>query len=124
VSTQTIGIEAAVTLDTNGPLSGFTHTPGTAAITVVTAGTYLIDFSVSGTQVSQFAVFDNGTAAPSSIYGSGAGTQQNNGQVILALAAGDVLTLVNHSSSAAVSLATAIGGTQAEVDASVMIEQL
>jgi hypothetical protein len=91
---------------------------------VVTTGTYLINFSISGTQVNQFAVFDNGVVTPSSIYGSGAGTQQNSGQVILTLSAGDLLTLVNHSSSSAVGLASIIGGTQTEVNASLMIEQL
>jgi hypothetical protein len=58
------------------------------------------------------------------VYGSGAGTQQDNGQVILTLSAGDVLTLVNHSSAAAVTLQTLAGGTQTNVNASLLIEKL
>lgn len=124
VSAQTVAIEAPVIFDSNGPLSGFTHTAATAAIGVQSAGMYLIDFSASGTQADQFALTDNGTVIPGTTYGSGAGTQQNNGQVIVNLAAGDVLTLVNHSSAAAIGLATTIGGTQANVNASIVIEQL
>jgi len=59
---------------------------------------------------------------PSSIYGSGAGTQQNNGQTTLTLAAGTTINLVNHSSAAAVTLQTLAGGTQTNVNASVRIE--
>ena len=58
------------------------------------------------------------------IYGSGAGTQQNTGQAIVSIAAHDILTVRNHTSSAAVGLATFIGGTQANANASVAIEKL
>jgi hypothetical protein len=54
------------------------------------------------------------------IYGSGAGTQQNTGQAIFTLAAGDVLTVRNHSSAAAVTLQTLAGGTQSNANASVV----
>jgi hypothetical protein len=121
---QTVALEAPVLFDNNGPLSGFTHVTGTGAITVDSTGTYLIDFSVSGTEVDQFALMDNGIAIAGATYGSGAGTQQNGGQVIVTLVAGHALTLVNHSSAAAIGLATPIGGTQASVNASVVIEQL
>jgi hypothetical protein len=106
LAAQTVAIEAPVVFDSNGPLSGFTHVTSTPGIVVVTAGTYRVDFSASGTQVDQFALFDNGVAVLGTTYGSGAGTQQNNGQVIVTLAAGDVLTLVNHSSAAGIGLAT------------------
>ena len=66
----------------------------------------------------------NGIVAPSSIYGAGAGTEQNAGRVILTLAANDVLTLTNHTSPAGVGLATVVGGSQANVTASLLIEQL
>ncbi len=42
----------------------------------------------------------------------------------MTLAANDVLTVVNHSSAAAVTLQTLSGGTQTNVNASVVIEQL
>jgi hypothetical protein len=121
---ETVAIEADTVFDSNGSLLGFTHTAGTATIGVVTTGHYRIDFSASGTQVSQFAVFVNGVVAAGGDYGSGAGTQQNNGSLILSLTAGDSITLRNHTSAAAVGLATAIGGSQANVNASMLIEQL
>jgi hypothetical protein len=61
---------------------------------------------------------------PGTVYGSGAGTQQNNGQAIVAIAAGGILTVRNHTSSAAVGLATPIGGTQESTNASVAIEKI
>lgn len=121
---QTVAIEAVTLFDSNGPLLGVTHTPGSSAINITSAGTYSIHFSVSGTEPNQFSVFVNGAPAVSSIYGSGAGTQQNSGQVILTLAAADVITIRNHSSAAAVTLASVIGGTQANVNASVLIVRL
>jgi hypothetical protein len=70
------------------------------------------------------AIFLNGNQVPGSIYGSGAGTQLNSGQAILTVGAGDVLTIRNHSSASAVGLATPIGGTQENSNASVLIEKL
>jgi hypothetical protein len=70
------------------------------------------------------ALFDNGTLIPGTIYGSGAGTQQNTGQAIITVAAGDVVTVRNHTSSAAVTLQTLAGGTQTNTNASVVIEEL
>ncbi|HEX3840997.1 MAG TPA: hypothetical protein VHU85_09430 [Acidimicrobiales bacterium] len=95
---QVVAIEAPVAFDSNGPLSGFTHTAGNSGIGVVAGGTYLVKVSVSGVEPSQFALFDNGAPIPGTTFKSGAGTQQNDGQAIVTLAAGDVLTLVNHSS--------------------------
>jgi hypothetical protein len=129
---QIVAIEADVTFNKNGVLTtGITHTPGTpgdSGITLVNAGTYEVTFSVSGTEPSQFALFVNtggvATMVPGTVYGSGAGTQQNTGQVIVTVAAGSILTLRNHSSAAAVTLAEPIGGTQVTVNASVVIEKL
>jgi hypothetical protein len=44
--------------------------------------------------------------------------------VIVRAAAGDVLTLRNHSSAAAVTLQTLAGGTQFNANASILIEKL
>jgi hypothetical protein len=66
----------------------------------------------------------NGSAIAGGVYGSGAGTQQDNGHAIVHLGVGDVLTLRNHSSAAAVTLQTLAGGTQTNVNASILIEQL
>jgi hypothetical protein len=120
-----VPLETGITFDTNGVLtSGIIHTAGDAAITVVNAGAYKISFSVSGTEPSQMAVFVNGVPAAGTIYGSGAGTQQNSGQAIVVVGAGGIVTVRSHSSAAAVTLATPIGGTQASVNASVIIEKL
>ena len=132
---QTIAINANTPLDSNGIMTaGITHAPGSTGINLINAGDYMVTFSVSGTEPSQFAIFQNGapvsgatygtTVVPGSVYGSGAGTQQNTGFVIVRASAGDTLTLNNHSSSAAVGLASVVGGTQAEVNASVSIEKL
>jgi hypothetical protein len=121
----TIAIEADISFNSNGVIVGnITHTPGTSAITLGTAGNYKIAFSVSGTEPNQFAVFQNGVPVAGSIYGSGAGTQQNSGQVIVTASAGDVLTIRNHSSAAAVTIQTLTGGTQANANASILIEKL
>ena len=124
LTSRTVAVEAPISFDSNGPLSGFTHVAGSSSITVVSAGTYLVNFSVSGVEPNQFTLFVNGVPVPRTTYGSGAGTQQNNGQAMLVLAAKDVLTLVNHSSAAAVTLQTLAGGTQTNVNASLIIEQL
>jgi hypothetical protein len=103
---------------------GFIHAGGAAEITIVEAGTYKVSFSVSGTEANQMAIFVDGVVVPGSIYGSGAGTQQNNGQAVVVVGAGALLTLRNHSSAAAVGLASVIGGAQANTNASVSIEKL
>lgn len=122
---ETVPLEGDVTFDSNGVLTpGITHALGAAGITLTAAGTYEVTFSVSGTEPSQMALFVNGTLVPGTVYGSGAGTQQNTGQAIFVAPAGAVLTVRNHTSSAAVGLATPIGGTQPSSNASVVIEKL
>lgn len=121
----TVAIGAPILFDQNGPLLGITHTPPSPVINVVSAGTYAITFSVSGLQANQFGISVNGALpTPSTIYGSGAGTQQNTGFTILTLGAGDSIQIVNYSSNAAVSLQTLAGGTQANVLASVYFLRL
>ncbi|WP_438800489.1 BclA C-terminal domain-containing protein, partial [Bacillus paramobilis] len=88
---QVVALEAPILFNSHGRMtSGFTHTLGTSQLMVLNAGDYKISFSVSGVEPNQFTLFLNGAPIPSAIYGSGAGTQPNNGQTILALAAGDI----------------------------------
>ncbi|MCU1337022.1 MAG: triple helix repeat-containing collagen [Bryobacterales bacterium] len=47
----------------------------------------------SAVESTQFTVFLNGVAILGATYGSGAGTQQNSGQVIIAIIAGDVIEI-------------------------------
>ncbi|MEI2312030.1 BclA C-terminal domain-containing protein, partial [Bacillus nitratireducens] len=122
---QVVALEAPILFNSNGLMTpGFTHTPGTSQIMVINAGDYKISFSVSGVQSNQFTLFLNSAPVTNAVYGSGAGTQPNNGQTILTLAAGDILTLNNHTSAAAVTLQTLAGGTQTNINASIVIEKL
>jgi hypothetical protein len=114
-----------VAFDTDGVMtSGITHTPGTAGIHLVNAGTYKVTFSVSATESNQMALYVTGVLVPGSTYGSGAGTQQNTGQAIVTVPAGAVLTLRNHTSAAAVGLQPAAGGSAPSANASIAIEKL
>jgi hypothetical protein len=125
LSAQTVPVESDVIFDTNGILRPeITHAPGATQIAVANPGNYEVTFSVSGVEPNQFALFLNGALVTGTVYGSGAGTQPNNGQAIIALAAGDVLTLRNHSSAAAITLQTLAGGTQTNVNASIVIKKL
>jgi hypothetical protein len=121
----TVAIEASVPFDTNGVMTpDITHAPGDTDVKLIDAGTYDVRFSVSGNEPSQFALFLDGAPVPGTVYGSGAGTQQNTGQVILTVAANDVISVRNHSSAAAVTLQTLAGGTQTNVNASLLIEKV
>jgi len=125
LTAQTVAIDAVVLFDSNGVLTaGITHGLGSSDIKIVSAGDYKVTFSVSGTEPGQFALFLNGIQVPGTVYGSGAGTQQDNGQCIIAIGANDVLTLRNRSSAAAVGLQSLAGGTQINVNASIVIQKL
>ena len=121
---QTVAIDAAVRFDSNGVILGVAHDPGTAEIRIVMAGVYTIAFSLSGAEPSQFGVFVNGQVVLGAVFGSGAGAQQNNGQITVALAAKDVVTVVNFGSAAAVTLPSFTGGKQANVNASISIQKI
>ena len=101
----TIAPGEAVRFDTNGlSTAGFIHVPGQAEIVVADAGVYKVAFIVSAIEPNQMAVFVDGLLVPGSVYGSGDGTQQNTGEVIVSASAGDVVSLVNHGSHSAVTL--------------------
>jgi hypothetical protein len=121
----TVAVGAVVLFDFNGPITpGITHTPGSSDVNIITAGIYRVDWSVSGTEPNQFAVFINGIPVTGSTYGSGAGTQQNSAFLIVAIGAGDTLTVRNHTSAAAVGLQSLAGGTENNVLASVLLQKL
>jgi hypothetical protein len=91
---------------------------------VGTSGTYLVKFSVTGTQAGQFTLMDNGDAVAGTTYGAANAPEQDNGEAIVILSAGDVLTLRNHTSSTNVVLETDAGGSLPTVNASVVIQEL
>jgi hypothetical protein len=96
----------------NGPLSGITHTAGTRTITVSTAGTYLINYQVSiiGGMSAQMAITINGVVNNSTRVPFLVDTGNVSGTAIVALAAGDVITLRNNSIiGATVALAPSVG---------------
>lgn len=125
LSSQNVPVEADIIFDSNTNLtSGFVHVPGTTTINIINTGIYKVSFSVSSAEPNQFALFLNGSVLSGSIFGSGAGTQQNNGALIFSATAGDVVSLRNHSSAAAVTLASNVGGTQANVNASLIFQKL
>jgi hypothetical protein len=122
---EVVPLQDAVNFDFNGVMTtGITHAPGAETITFATAGVYEVTFSTTSFEPSQFALFLNGAPVTNTVYGSGAGTQQNDGQALITIAAGDVLTLVNHTSAAAVTLQTLAGGTSTNVNASLVIKKL
>ena len=122
---EVVALEADITFSNNGIITaGITHTPGTSLISFVNAGDYSIWFNVAGVQSNQFTLFQNGLVVAGSTYGSGAGTQPNPGMVIITAAAGDKLTIRNHTSAAAVTLQTLAGGTQINANASILIEKI
>ncbi|SPF40845.1 Collagen triple helix repeat family protein (fragment) [Candidatus Desulfosporosinus infrequens] len=122
---QVVPIEADISFSNNGVILGnITHALGTAPIILGDAGTYSIWFNASCNEPNQFALFQNGAAVAGAIYGSGAGTQPNPGMVMVIANAGDVLTLRNHSSAAAVTLQTLAGGTQSNADAAILIQKM
>ncbi|WP_171716006.1 BclA C-terminal domain-containing protein [Paenibacillus phytohabitans] len=121
---QSVATEADVTFDSNESLVGFSHTPNTAAINVENSGDYAVIFIVNAVEANQFTLYLNGAPVGGSVYGSGAGTQPNPGMVIISAVTGDVITLRNHSSAAAVTLQTLAGGTQINSNASILIYRL
>ncbi|HWI49609.1 MAG TPA: collagen-like protein [Rummeliibacillus sp.] len=125
LSPETVAVEADIIFDSTGIVTpGITHVPGTSQIFVTRPGIYEVTFSVSGVESNQFTLFLNGVPIPETVYGSGAGTQQNNGQAIIAIPSGGIFTLRNHSSAAAVILQTLAGGTQINVNASIILKML
>jgi hypothetical protein len=84
----------------------------------------MVTLQLSSEEPAQFALFVNGAPVASSVVGSGAGTQQLVGTCIVTLSAGDVLTVVNHTSAAEVLLQTVAGGTQTNANAQLTILKL
>jgi hypothetical protein len=125
VGGQTVPVEGDVNFDSNGvTTAGIKHLLGGAGVEITAAGTYEVNFSVSATEPSQFAIFLDGSVVSGSVYGSGAGTQQNTGQAIVIVPSGGVLTIRNHSSAAAVGLALVIGGSAQSSNATLLIEKI
>jgi hypothetical protein len=99
VADATVLGNADVPFSNNGPLSGVTHTAGTATVTVPTTGTYQINYSVNITVGvgSAIALAVTGTVDASTNIPALVAVGEVSGTAMLTLAAGDVLTLRNNS---------------------------
>lgn len=122
---QTVEIEDDILFSNNGIIVGsITHTASTSEIKLGSAGNYAIWFFINGTQPNQYTLFQNDAAVDGSLYGAGSGNHGNSGMVIITAAAGDILTLRNHTSSSATKLQTSAGGKLTNVSASILIEKI
>lgn len=123
---EIVAIDDDIDFDANGPISPtITHAPGSPTVMLTNAGTYAVFYSVSGVEPNQFTVMVNGIPAVTTTYGSGAGTQQNTGlSIVTVLAGATTITLRNFHSAAAVTLQTLAGGTEPNVNASLLILRL
>jgi len=127
----TVAIEGVFPFDTDGPVSpgAFLHTaspvPATSApITIVNAGTYEVVWTTGVAEPQQVALFLDGVAVDSTIYGQATGTSVMTGVAVITATAGQALTLRNHSSAAALTLVTPAGGTQDNNTNSLFIKSL
>jgi hypothetical protein len=89
------------------------------------AGFYKVFFAVDGVEPNAFNVCINGTPQAGSTYGSGAGTQQNRGMCLIAVADGDVVSVrsSNVSPFGPITLALAGTTTNTQVVVSVLFEK-
>lgn len=97
---------------------------GTGTITVSVAGVYLISFTVIAAGENQFAITVNGVPVASSIYGAAVTSQVNSGRAIVTLAPGDIVNLRNNVSPGPAVLNEPNGGTNLDVNASMLFLKL
>jgi hypothetical protein len=124
VDSQVVPIQGDVSFNINGNVIGISHIPGTAPIILDSCGDYAIWFTVAAVEQNQFTLYKNNAPVGGSTYGSGDVTQPNSGMVIITAEEGDVLTLRNHTSQAAVTLQIQAGGSQINANASILIYKL
>jgi hypothetical protein len=124
LSAVTVDGGKPVLFDSNGMLSGFTHSTVSSQVYAGNTGIYHVTFSLTPSQVSQFLIYVNGSAISDSLYGTGSASQQNNGDTIVSLNSGDFVELYNSTTSSAVTLPTQTGGIGTNVNASMTITQL
>ncbi|HSW76383.1 MAG TPA: hypothetical protein VLG50_05035 [Candidatus Saccharimonadales bacterium] len=130
-SAQTVAAGSAVTFDTIDPGAnfGFMFVAGTNTITAINIGVYEFHYSVTAADLNQFAIFLNGVATPSSIYGVDNTLVQNNGKTILQIVVPNTtIQLVNYTSGSpgpiSVIIPTNTGGLQNNVNASLLIRRI
>jgi len=122
---QIVEVDADILFSSNGTIVGaITHSLGTSTIQLGNAGNYAIWFYAEVVEANQFTLFQNGLPVAGTIYGSGSGTQMNQGMVIISAIAADILTVRNYKSASAVTLQTLAGGTEINSNASILIQKI
>ena len=119
-----VAVDGDVSFSNNGLGGAVTHPLSSPVMIMNTSGTFEIDFSVTAIEPNQFGIYVNSLPIASSVYGSGAGTQQNDGTTIVSLSVGDVVALRNPSTSSAITLQTLAGGTETNVNAAITFRRL
>lgn len=120
-TSQTVPVNGSVNFSNNGALKGIVHENGTAPVIIDSAGLYAVWFTVTAAQPGQFTLYKNENPVPGSTYGTAAADSGFTGMMIINAAAGDELTLRNHTSNNPVSLNNAAGGTETGISASLLI---
>lgn len=124
-SNETVPLEGDVTFNNAGTLStGITHAALSPTITVAIPGTYRVTFYVMGMEASQLTLMVNGSPVPATTYELGGSEAPNIGEALITIPAAGTIALRNHSSFGSVDIHTRIGGTQTNVDASIILQQL
>lgn len=98
-ATAAVASLAAVPFASASAVNGITL-PNPSTATIVTSGNYQVDFSGTFGTASQLTLYRNGVAVPGATFGAGA-NQLTSGSILLALTAGDALTVVNTSGASA-----------------------
>lgn len=100
---ETVAIGAPVFAGFLGPSaqinSGFSFNVQTGAVTVTSAGTYLYDYDVDVNEAGFLQLQVNSSPLANTIFERQTGTTQIVGHGVITLNAGDVVTLINSSSS-------------------------
>jgi hypothetical protein len=95
----TLSADTDISLNSNGPMSNITHTPGATGITIATSGVYKIDYGINiidGIGAALVITIDGTIEESSRIYFVSA-IQNYNSSVILSLVSGNVIKLRNAS---------------------------
>jgi len=107
----TVAAGTAVPFPRNGPATGTTVTRASGStFTVASAGLYEVSWTVAFLEESQLQLAVGGAGVANTATLSGAGTQINSNTVLIALSAGDVVSLINPPGNAtALTVQTADG---------------
>jgi hypothetical protein len=125
VAGQTVAPSGDVLFRTDGAMTGeFVHPAGSSSITFLTGGTFKVTVSIAGSLRNQVGVTLNGVSVVGAIFGTDDNSQQNGGQAIVSVGAGQQMTIRNQSTTAAIPLDNTAGGAAINVDASILIERL